>query len=416
MNDASFQARRVIEALRTGVPTHDAVRMLGAGQPDLERKADQLFKDIQGGRTRDAAGFIFNGGFGSGKSHLLEALACKALEQGFVVSRTVISRNLPLQSPLPILFDLLSNTESRAHQEDALVNMMSDARFDLRSDLSGLRKWARKETDEGRLAPFFLASLNALRQVKYGASDSDFHTIIEYWSGSSVPVSELNQLFRRCAPHITDRKPPLAAERPRQTVRFLAQLFLELGHSGWIILFDELELIRLHGPVARGKAYAEIGRWFALGEAAPIRGLGAIGSITPDFVYAYIDPTTPSGQADAAKVPTKMSLSVANVALAQSAIDGMKFIVSEQENVCERPDNERLVAIQMLIRDRYEQAYRCPTPSLPIETQAASELKSIRTQIRRWITLWDLHRQGRLDQVEVGIVAPNPEDALEEDT
>lgn len=414
MDEASFQARQVIEALRTGVPTHDAVRMLGAGQPELERKADQLLQDVQTGRTRDAAGFIFNGGFGSGKSHLLEALAGRAIEQGFVVSRTVISRNLPLQNPLPILFDLVSNTESRTHKEDALLNTMSDALFDLRSDLSGLRKWARKETDEGRLAPFFIASLNALRQVAYGTSD--FNTIIEYWSGANVPVSELNQLFRRCAPHIIDKKPPLAAERPRQTVRFLAQLFLELGHPGWIILFDELELIRLHGPVARGKAYAEIGRWFAPGEFKSTPGLAAIGSITPDFVYAYIDATTPSGQADAAKVPMRMSLSAANVASAQLAIDGMNFIVAQQENVCERPDNERLAAIQLLIRRSYEQAYGCAVPALPIDAQGASDLKSIRTQIRRWITLWDLHRQGRFEEVEVGIVTPNPEDSVGDET
>ena len=54
------------------------------------------------------------------------------------------------------------------------------------------------------------------------------------------------------------RNQPNAGERPRQTLRFLARLFVEMGHRGWVILFDELELIRLQGPVGGGGVRSEV--------------------------------------------------------------------------------------------------------------------------------------------------------------
>src|SRR5687768_12451245 len=63
------QARRAIEALRAGVPNHDAVLALGGGQPRiearfrslLERAADDVAKGTQ------TPGLLVAGDFGTGK-------------------------------------------------------------------------------------------------------------------------------------------------------------------------------------------------------------------------------------------------------------------------------------------------------------------------------------------------------------
>ena len=97
-----MRKRRVIEALRSGVPSTEAVRNLGCPQPAVKAKFQQLLNNakdsiVNGWTTK---GILIEGGFGTGKSHLLESLQHTALEQNFVCSKVVISKETPLYSPL----------------------------------------------------------------------------------------------------------------------------------------------------------------------------------------------------------------------------------------------------------------------------------------------------------------------------
>src|SRR5262249_32249362 len=91
-------ARRAIEALRAGVPNRDAVRLLTPQQPHVEdrfvRQLGALSRDMAEGRP--APGLLVAGDFGTGKSHLLEYLQHLALNERFVCSRVVISKETPL--------------------------------------------------------------------------------------------------------------------------------------------------------------------------------------------------------------------------------------------------------------------------------------------------------------------------------
>lgn len=95
-------ARRAVEALRSGVPSRDAVAALGSGQGDIEDTFLGLLDGAAGMRTH-ARGMLLGGGFGAGKSHVLEHLAHLALERGFVVSRIVVSKETPLHDPAKVL-------------------------------------------------------------------------------------------------------------------------------------------------------------------------------------------------------------------------------------------------------------------------------------------------------------------------
>src|SRR4051812_27791547 len=96
-----IHSRRAIEAVRSGVPNRDAVRALGCHQPEAERR----FKDQLGAVSdsfregKQAPGFLIEGRFGTGKSHLLEYLQHLALDAHFVCSRVVISKETPLYDP-----------------------------------------------------------------------------------------------------------------------------------------------------------------------------------------------------------------------------------------------------------------------------------------------------------------------------
>src|SRR5207253_526950 len=81
------------ESLRPGEPNLDAVPLLGSGQTEIE---DRFVELLGTAREGTAAGMLIGGGFGSGKSHLLEHLMRLALDEGYAVSRVVVSKETPL--------------------------------------------------------------------------------------------------------------------------------------------------------------------------------------------------------------------------------------------------------------------------------------------------------------------------------
>ena len=112
-----IKCRRALEALRAGVPNRDAVAALGSLQTGVEDHFGELLDALRaraldtgaltpgaGGSTDVSAlpGMLIGGGFGSGKSHVLEYLAHRALDANFVVSKVVISKETPLHDPVKL--------------------------------------------------------------------------------------------------------------------------------------------------------------------------------------------------------------------------------------------------------------------------------------------------------------------------
>jgi hypothetical protein len=401
-----IHARRIVEALRFGVPTHDSVSALGSGQTRLEHQFEQLIRNVAINSTVSPPGFVFNGGFGTGKSHLLESLEAGAVRDGYVVSRATISKGLPLHETIRVVYDLITATKVSGFEEDFLMTRLDSALFDLNTDLSGLRRWTKQNVSEGRLAPIFLAIVSALQNVNEPTAKikNNLARIVDYLSGATVTAPGIRLAIQQIAPHATDVRAPKAAERPWQTIAFLSRLFQTLGHRGWIVLFDELELMRLQGPVARAKAYAELARWFGLDDDTQINGLGVVGCITPDYFEAYIDAYSQLSPMcrDALEAPRKLLASVANAHLAPLAELGMTLIERQQTNACRQTVGADLEAVQARIKPIYEAAYNVTIPKHAVRKSDGKQ--GMRPVIRRWMLLWDLHRAGRAGDIKDYVV------------
>src|SRR5439155_12156729 len=122
MSDEQILSRRAIEALRSGVPNRDAVRALGSSQKVIVgRFLEQLDLTKELPRaTGGPGGILVRGGFGSGKSHLLEHLQHLALDRGFVVSKVVISKETPLHDPVKVFRAAVENATVPGKQGSAL--------------------------------------------------------------------------------------------------------------------------------------------------------------------------------------------------------------------------------------------------------------------------------------------------------
>ena len=65
-----------------------------------------------------------------------------------------------------------------------------------------------------------------------------------------------------------------------QRFRFAAQLIVAAGYSGWVLLFDEVELIGRYSLLQRAKSYGEIARWVEGFDDEPLPRIGAVLAIT----------------------------------------------------------------------------------------------------------------------------------------
>src|SRR5690349_3203499 len=97
MDKATVDKLRAVEALRAGVPNRDVVRELPPVQPDIEERFDLLLQATSArGEQKPLPGLLLEGDFGTGKSHWLEYFQHVALENHFICSTVVLSKETPL--------------------------------------------------------------------------------------------------------------------------------------------------------------------------------------------------------------------------------------------------------------------------------------------------------------------------------
>lgn len=394
-----FEAQRVIQALRTGVPTRAVVQTLGSGQSMLEKHLLASLSDVRSGADARVSGFVFNGGFGQGKSHLLEVFSTLALNANFVVSYATVSRNLPLHMSLSILNELAASARVRDQVDGGLVEVISDA-VENGVRFNELVRWTDAEVASGRLASLFGGIASALCELR--PSGDHFEVIIQYLNGNGVypVIGDVRKAIAAVGVDSGQLKKPTAATRAEQTARFLSRLFCEIGYAGWVILIDELELIRLQGPVSRGKAYAELAFWMGLDPQRPLSNVVTVGAVTDDFVHVYLNQDIES---DRTLIPNRLRSTDSNFDLAIPAEIGMDFLIQQDANTTQRLTLRRASEVQTAIRQQYALALACSPSEITITAPEVRKLP-IRTMIRKWITYWDLERADRRDEVQEFLV------------
>lgn len=393
--------RLIIESLRTGVPNPAVVAAMGSNQASLLATCATLLDSTRKLEPRGSNGLVFFGDFGAGKSHALQALAEDARSKGFIVSEGAVSRNLQLGDSRQLLSLLLNQTTSKMHPEDALPLAIAD--FLANESLhEGFSAWAVREHSSGRLSEHFRLIAGNLRRIQYGSPE--FELLIDFLHGQGARP-EVKQM--------TGKSPTgtlSMAERPWQTVRFLARLFKDAGYAGWLVLLDELELIRIVGvspTIGRGKSYVGLAHWMGLGNSKTTDGLAVVGCMTRGYVEQQIL-SGPDSQDELRVIPDKLRGS-ASPELAPLAKKALEFLVHEatkREQELIQPSDAFLRELQRRLKSIYEAAFDCAASDLPV---VKAQFEAIRVQIRRWIAQWDLERHGIESNVSVQALIQNLE-------
>jgi hypothetical protein len=375
--------RRAIEALRSGVPNRDAVRALGCAQPAIEEAFRRQLEATADGVASEsqAPGILVSGDFGSGKSHLLEYLMHVALEQRFVCSRIVVSKETPLHDPAKLYRAALRAAVVPDRKGTALTEVA--ARLDFGSEpYTDFYRWINRP--DIRLNSRFPATVFLYEREK---DPEILNRIVSFWSGDPLGVAPLKTWLRAHGEAGSYRLEAVAAKDLwLQRFRFAARLMVAAGYRGWALLVDEVELIGRYSFKQRARSYAELGRWAARlqGEACP--GLATVFAITSDYSAAVL-----TERNDRETVPGRLRASGidADRLLASQAERGMRLIDREGLRL-RAPESAAIDQTRSLIQEIYARAYNWSSPSLPPEERLTTTL--MRQYVRRWINEWDLKR------------------------
>jgi hypothetical protein len=375
----SVAGRRAIEALRAGVPSRDAVAATGSGQSAIEDRFAALREAAAAGKP---GGLLLGGGFGSGKSHLLEHLARLALDAGFTVSRVVISKETPLHDPARVFAAAAESAVTAGRPRPAIVEAAAALDPESRA-YAELLRWATS-TGSG-LNERFPATLALFAQLRQ--RDAAFaSSIVRFWSGDPIAAVELRRRLKEIGEAPPSLPPVAARYLGEQRFRFVAKLLAAAGSAGWVILFDEVELIGRYSLLQRARSYAEIARWVRGehgGRGVPI---AAVLAMTDDFEAAVI-----TGRNDREHVPEKLRAkeTAEATALAAAALRGMR-VIDRETHLLTPPDEAELEQAYARLKELHGEVFGWQPPDVGgLERLGATR---IRQYVRAWINEWDLLR------------------------
>jgi hypothetical protein len=393
--DEQVKNHRAIEALRNGVPNRDAVKVLGCNQPDIEEKfRQQLQYTIRSiPESGKNAGMMVTGDFGTGKSHLLEYLMHLALEENFVCSKIVISKETPLFDPAKLYRAAVDTAIVPGKRGNAMTEIATALKFNSKP-YADLYQWIHQRAG---LNSRFAAALFLFERMPNDPELSN--RIIRFWSGDKIGSGEIKKYLRACRESVTYKIDNITAkDLALQAFQFTSRLIKAAGYSGWVLLIDEAELIGRYSLNQRAKSYAELARWMGKLDESPFTGLTTVFAITEDFQSKILE-----GNDDIEKVPGKLRSkgTETDLLLASQAERGMRVIQSDFVRL-KTPDKESLDQTYEKVRSIHAQAYQWSPP--PVESVERLVSTRMRQYVKGWITEWDLKRLDGSYNPEIEVV------------
>ena len=105
---SEYNARHIIEALRSGVPSRTVGEYFSESRPGMMKKISTSMEKVrESGRS---SGMIFTGRYGEGKTHLLNTVVGMAFTSNMVVSFVSLGKETPIDKPYLLYQKLIANT------------------------------------------------------------------------------------------------------------------------------------------------------------------------------------------------------------------------------------------------------------------------------------------------------------------
>ena len=244
-----FNARHIIEALRSGVPSREVGDYFSEARPGMRAK---IASRLQAAREENkSGGMIFKGKYGEGKTHMLHTAFTMAAENNMVVSMVALGKETPMEKPWELYRKLIANTWLPGARQPGFREKVEEltAGSSLTSELLA---YTAAQLDTNKLY-FLLAAMTRTQDEDERAA---FMADLE---GDYAGQPLIKRSYRRIS-----GSPARFSENFSKTKHwrdyycFMSHFFHQLGYDGWVILLDEAELIGRMGKKTRMKSYLRI--------------------------------------------------------------------------------------------------------------------------------------------------------------
>ena len=242
----NFESRKIIEALRSGISSYDVGLYFSSGRPGIMKEIQEALDSVA--ESGSSGGYIITGKYGEGKTHFLNTVRGVAHSQNMVVSTVTISKETPLSNAGQLYAKVIQGTYLPGYLQPGIAPVL--ARLSLNAPpTQSLLEYSFTRLETNRL--FYL-----LKSYLGTQDDEEKYLLGADLDGDFIAASMLRKIYKRIygEPAALNRS-FIKSKHFTDYVSFLSKCFRLLGYSGWLILFDEAELIGRLGRVSRMKAY-----------------------------------------------------------------------------------------------------------------------------------------------------------------
>lgn len=250
---SDFSSRQIVEALRSGVPSKAVGAYFSEARPAMMRRVRGKLDALQAAESVD--GMVFTGSYGEGKTHLLNTIISLATESNMAVSYVAIGKESPIDKPEQLYQKILAGTYLPGAKQPGFRTKIEECLTPGSGITGELLAYTAKELETDRLYYLLRAMIGAqdedMREVLLADLEGNFTTdatVKRCYRSVTGKAAKYSQSFSK-KKHVWDY------------FHFISHLFRCFGCRGWVLLFDEAELMGRFSKKARAKGYAVIDRF-----------------------------------------------------------------------------------------------------------------------------------------------------------
>lgn len=241
-----MEARHIIEALRSGIPSRAVGQYFSEARPKIMKEvSNRLDMVCEQGKSN---GMIISGKYGEGKTHLLNTVFNLAHSNNMVVSYLSLSKETPMDKLYLVYQKLIQNTYLPKRQQPGFMHELG--KISAGSPVANeMLLYAAKQLETDKLYYLFRSYLNT--------EDSDEKFLLQAdLEGDFIANVPLKKIYRRIFNQPVKYNTNFTKTKHcKDYFSFMSHLFMQMGYHGWVILIDETELMGRLGKKARLNGY-----------------------------------------------------------------------------------------------------------------------------------------------------------------
>ncbi len=339
----TVDALRAVESLRSGVPSRKVAARYPFGRQRLLDAINDDFAALERGEARGRLRLVC-AQYGDGKSHALQAIWNVAEQREWTVSFISLSSETKLSSMGQIYRKLVQNTYTPRTDQPGIKRMIERHRS---SAPEALHSFA-EERLHSRLRL-------VVQNILYGGNPHLVPIFQSDVEGEFAKISDLRKWSDRAAGIAPPKFEPFREERDViHYYRLVDYLSSHVMGNGWLILLDELEMLRGLGKKSRMQAYANLLQL----------------ATDPDLAHTYIVTALAQSYVDEVQIddPARIAdlRAAGNTELADQAGRASDFLRAEERSArLPRLERADLIAALANVIEDHAQAYEWQPSTSP---------------------------------------------------